>query len=253
MSKQQAEIVLHHLRRMASPSATSLESDGHLLEHFVARRDEAAFSALLKRHGAMVLRVCRRILRDGHEAEDAFQATFLILARKAGTIRKQQSLSSWLYSVAYHTAIRARAEAIRRNELPAHAPCRPAVDPLAEVSGRELLQVLDEELQHLPEKYRAPLLLCYLEGRTQDEAARQLGWSPQVLRGRVERGRTLLRRRLLRRGLGLSAALVGTLLEQAPAAVPALLIAHPPRRCGTGYRSGNNYLGSGRRACREWD
>jgi RNA polymerase sigma factor (sigma-70 family) len=231
MSKQQAEIVLQHIRRLASTSPIGPEHDRQLLERFAQRREEAAFAALLDRYGAMVLRVCRRILHDAHEAEDAFQATFLILARKAGAIRRQQSLGSWLYRVASHVATRARADAARREDLAARVACRPTVDPLAEVSGRELLQVLDDELQRLPEKYRMPLLLCYLEGHTQDEAARQLGWSPQVLRGRVERGRAVLRRRLLRRGFGLSAVLVGGLLEQtsAPAAVPGMLIAQTLR------------------------
>jgi RNA polymerase sigma factor (sigma-70 family) len=231
MSKQQAEIVWHHLLRLASAPPIGPEHDRQLLERFAQRREEAAFAALLDRYGAMVLRVCRRILHDAHEAEDAFQATFLILARKAGAIRRHQSLGSWLYRVAYHVAIRARAGSVRREELLAHVPHRATVDPLAEVSGRELLQVLDEELQRLPEKYRAPLLLCYLEGHTQDEAARLLGWSPQVLRGRLERGRAVLRQRLLRRGFGLSAVLAGTLLEQAsaPATVPGMLIAQTLR------------------------
>ncbi|HEY7308607.1 MAG TPA: sigma-70 family RNA polymerase sigma factor [Gemmataceae bacterium] len=230
MSKHQAEIVLSHIRRFTA-AESGPQDDRHLLERFAQQREEAAFAALLDRYGPMVLRVCRRVLHDAHEAEDAFQATFLILARKAGTIRRHQSLASWLYRVAYHVAVRARAGAVRREELAARLPRRPAVDPLAEVSGRELLGVLDEELQRMPEKYRAPLLLCYLEGHTQDEAARQLGWSPHVLRGRIERGRTLLRRRLIRRGLGLSAVLASGLLEQspAPAAAPALLIARTLR------------------------
>lgn len=229
MSKRQVEIVLHHLHRLTAGSATGPEHDRQLLERFVVHREEAAFAALLDRHGAMVLRVCRRILHDAHEAEDAFQATFLILARQAHTIRQHQSIASWLYKVAYHVAVRARARATRRQELATRAPRPQAVDPLAEVSGRELLSVLDDELQRLPEKYRAPLLLCYLEGHTQDEAARQLGWSPQVLRGRIERGRAVLRRRLVRRGFGLSAVAAGALLEQAPAAVPALLTAQTVR------------------------
>jgi RNA polymerase sigma factor (sigma-70 family) len=227
MSKRQAEIILHQIHRLSSSSAAAgPEHDRQLLRRFLNQRDEAAFAALLDRHGAMVLRVCRRVLHDGHEAEDAFQATFLILARKAGTIRKQQSLSSWLYSVAYHVAVRARAGAARREELTSRAPRPASVDPLAEVSGRELLSVLDEEMQQLPDKYRAPLVLCYLEGRTQDEAAHQLGWSPQMLRGRIDRGRAALQRRLMRRGFGLSSALAGSLLEEmsAPAAAPALLI-----------------------------
>jgi RNA polymerase sigma factor (sigma-70 family) len=229
MSKRQAEIVFHHLHRLTAGPA--LEPDRHLLESFTTGRDKAAFATLLERHGAMVFRVCRRLLHDAHEAEDAFQATFLILARKAHTIRQQQSLTSWLYKVAYHVALRARAGATRRAAMPLGAPRPQAVDPLAEVSGRELLSILDEELQQLPEKYRAPLLLCYLEGHTQDEAARQLDWSPQVLRGRVERGRAVLRRRLLRRGFGLAVVLAGNLLDPLPtsAAVPALLIAQTIR------------------------
>src|SRR5579883_2324935 len=231
MSKRQAGIILHQINRLSSPPVAGSELDRQLLERFLDNRDEAAFATLLDRHGAMVLRLCRRILHDAHEAEDAFQATFLVLARKAGTVRKQQSLGSWLYRVAYHVAIRARAVAARREEIGARRPRPATVDPLAEVSGRELLSVLDEELQRLPEKYRAPLVLCYLEGHTQDEAARQLGWRPQVLRGRIDRGRAVLRRRLIRRGFGLSAVLAGSLLEQmpAPAAAPALLIARTIR------------------------
>lgn len=216
MSKRQAEIVLSHIRLLVSATSPQPDSDRQLLERFLGHREEAAFAALLDRHAAMVLRVCRRVLHDAHEAEDALQATFLILARKAGMIHRQQSLGSWLYRVAYRVAVRARAEATPREELADRAPRPAAVDTLAEVSGRELLNVLDDELQRLPEKYRAPLVLCYLEGRTQDEAARQLGWSQQVLRGRIERGRAVLRRRLIRRGFGPSVALAGIVLDQAP-------------------------------------
>ncbi|HTU22681.1 MAG TPA: sigma factor [Gemmataceae bacterium] len=144
MSKREAEIVLRHIRRLTSAPPKESASDRELLERFLVRRDEAAFAALLERHGAMVLRMCQRILHDAHEAEDAFQATFLILARQAGTIRQQESLTSWLYRVAYRVAVRAHAGAARREELAARAPRPQAVDPLAEVSGRELLALLAE-------------------------------------------------------------------------------------------------------------
>jgi RNA polymerase sigma factor (sigma-70 family) len=218
MSKRQAEIVLGQLQRLTSAS----DSDRRLLERFAAGREEAAFAELLRRHGPMVLRLCQRILGDAHEAEDAFQAAFLLLARKAGAIRQHESVASWLYKVAARIALRARAAAARRKELPQRLPPPLVADPLAEVNGRELLQILDDELLRLPEKYRAPLLLCYLQGQTQDEAARQLGLRPAVLRGRIERGRAVLRQRLVKRGLGLSVVLSMMLIEQA-AAVPALL------------------------------
>jgi RNA polymerase sigma factor (sigma-70 family) len=194
-----------------------------LLERFAGRREEEAFAELVRRHGPMVLGVCRRVLHDHQEAEDALQATFFILARKAGTIRRHESLASWLYGVAYHVALRARARASRRADLAARAGEKQPADPLAEVSGRELLTLLDEELQRLPAAYRAPLVLCCLEGRTHVEAARQLGWTKGIVRGRVERGRELLRARLARRGLALSAAALATVLmaSGATAALPA--------------------------------
>src|SRR5262249_31655390 len=164
-----------------------------LLERFALQREDAAFTALVRRHGPLVLGVCRRILHNWHDAEDAFQATFLVLARKAGSITKQESVASWLYQVAYRTAVRARARTARRQEREQRAGTPEADGTLAEVTGRELVAVLDEELYQLPQRYRAPLVLCYLQGRTRDQAARQLGWSLRALKHLLERARQRLR------------------------------------------------------------
>jgi RNA polymerase sigma factor (sigma-70 family) len=224
MSSGRADFLFQRLRQLAITAPAVPTPDDRLLERFTGQSDETAFAALVQRHGAMVWNVGRRVLHDEHEAEDVFQAAFLILAQKAGTICRRQSVGSWLYGVAYHLAIRARANAARRQKLAHKAADRPGSDPLAEVSGRELVQVLDAELQRLPERLRAPLLLCYLEGQSQEEAAEQLGWSKTTLRGRLECGRELLRYRLSRRGLALSSALLpAALATNVTAAVPLSL------------------------------
>src|SRR5262249_12430050 len=148
--------------------------------------------------------------RDTHDAEDAFQATFLVLARKASSIRKQASVSSWLYGVAYRVAMKAKVQLARMRRQDRQAVARTATDPAEDLTWREVQQVLDEELQRLPEKFQAPLLLCYLEGKTRDEAAQQLGWTEGMVKGRLERARELLRSRLARRGVTLSAGLLAT-------------------------------------------
>jgi RNA polymerase sigma factor (sigma-70 family) len=209
--------VLHHLHRLLSPHGAEHPSDRHLLERFLASQDEAAFAALVGRHGAMVFGVGRRLLHDVHAAEDVFQATFLILARNAASIRKQQALGSWLHGVAYRVAVRARDAAASRRRRERHAPAPLPADPAVEVTWRELGAVLDEELRQLPDRYRAPLVLCFLEGKTQDEAARELGCSKCTLRRRLEHGRERLRRRLRRRGVALSVGLLATVLSQGPA------------------------------------
>src|SRR5262249_32744489 len=159
-------------------------------------QDEEAFQALVHRHGPMVLGVCRRVLHNSHDAEDAFQAAFLVLARRADTVRKHESLGSWLHGVAYHVAAKARDRATTRQKHERRAGSPPTPDPLAEVTGRELLTVLDEELQKLSGVYRAPLVLCFLEGKTRDEAAGLLGWSLSTLQRRLERARKCLAARL---------------------------------------------------------
>jgi RNA polymerase sigma factor (sigma-70 family) len=218
--------VLRHLHRLVTPHAAEQPADRHLLERFLACRDEAAFAALVRRHGAMVLGVGRRLLHDADAAEDVFQATFLVLARRAASIRKRQALGSWLYGVAYRVAARARDAAASRRRRERRAAALAPADPAAEVTWRELGAVLDEELRRLPDRFRAPLVLCYLEGRTQDEAARELGCSKSTLRRRLEHGRDMLRRRLLRRGVVLSVGLLAAALSQgpAPAAVSAALV-----------------------------
>src|SRR5262249_51184927 len=214
MSQTQGALLLRHIRRLATAQSPSRHADGELLQQFIAGRDEAAFTALVQRHGAMVLGVCRSVLGHQQDAEDAFQATFLVLARKATAIRKRQSISSWLHGVAYRLALKARAQAGKRR---AHVKLAERADPASamdDLTWRELRGILHEELQRLPDKYRAPLLLCYWEGKTRDEAAEQLGWAKGTLKEQLERGRNLLRGRLTRRGLVPSATLFATLLSQ---------------------------------------
>jgi RNA polymerase sigma factor (sigma-70 family) len=213
-------LLLHHVRRLAAAAAP----DDQLLADYLARHDETAFAALVGRHGPMVLNLCRRILRDPHAAEDAFQATFLVLAARAPAIRRRVSLAGWLYGVAYRLAVRAkRQRAARARPAGDLAACgHPAASPPEGLAWQEMLAVLDQELRRLSDRLRAPLVLCYLEGQTQDEAARLLGWSVGTLRRRLEEGRRLLEARLRGRGVTLSAAL-GGLLAAGAAAVPAQL------------------------------
>jgi cytochrome c peroxidase len=170
---------------------------------------EAAFGTLLRRHGPMVLDVCRGVLSNEADAEDAFQATFLILASKAGSIRKADSVGSWLHGVAYRTALKARAQSATRQKNEARAPTRTSSEP-DDLTWREAQQVLHEELTRLAERYRVPLVACYLEGKTQEEAAAQLQLARSTLKERLERGRSLLRARLVKRGLGPAALLLAT-------------------------------------------
>ncbi|MBY0526985.1 MAG: sigma-70 family RNA polymerase sigma factor [Gemmataceae bacterium] len=203
--------VLTHIRQWIGTPATDELSDGQLLERFLAQRDQTAFAAIVERHGAMVQGVCRRVLHDAHEADDAFQATFLVLVRKAKSIVRQESLGSWLYGVAYRVSLRARAQADRRQ-----VHCAEVEDvPATETNGdgwSDLRPVLDEEVSRLPEKYRQPVVLCYLEGKPYEEAARQLGWPAGTVAGRLARARDLLRKRLTRRGVALASSFPAALL-----------------------------------------
>ena len=199
--------VLQHLRKVAAVQTYQGLSDRELLARFVEAHEEAAFTVLIERHGPMVLGVCRRSLPNLHDAEDACQATFLVLARKAASVRKQTSISSWLHGVACRVAISLKRDHARRRNRERGVD-RPAPrDPAAEVSWREVQTILDDELQQLPERYRTPLILCYLECMTRDEAAQHLGLSTASLRGRLERARDLLRRQLASRGVTLAAAM----------------------------------------------
>jgi RNA polymerase sigma factor (sigma-70 family) len=227
--------LLQHVRRLAA----SASSDEQLLADFLARRSDEAFAALLGRHGPMVLNVCRRILHDAHAAEDVFQATFLVLADRAAAVRRRASLASFLHGVAYRLAVRARRQ--RLESLPAAVGDR-AAGPVDELAWKEVLGILDDELGRLSDRYRAPLVLCYLEGRTQDEAARQLGWSLNTLRRRLAQGRRLLEARLRGRGVTLSAALAG-LLAARTVAVPGPLQAATLAAVG-GLSAGDSVLTS---------
>src|SRR5262249_28279178 len=151
---------VRHIRELAGARETDLVTDGKLLERFAAGREEAAFAALVRRHGPLVLGVCRRILHNAHDAEDAFQATFLALARKAGSVGRGDSVGSWLYRVAYHAAVKARARAALRRSHERRAVPPRSVDPLTEITGRELLAVVDEEMARLPQRQRAALVAC---------------------------------------------------------------------------------------------
>jgi RNA polymerase sigma factor (sigma-70 family) len=183
-------------------------SDSQLLARFTGGHDADALDALVRRHGPMVLGVCRRVLGDHHAAEDAFQATFLILVRKAGTLVRPDLVANWLYGVAYRVARKARAQAPAPAELPRQVMDMRSGEPDTEVVWRDVRRVLDEEVQRLPEKYRMPVVLCYLEGQTNEEASRRLGWPLGTVAGRLSRARDLLRSRLIRRGLALTAPLL---------------------------------------------
>lgn len=192
------------------------EGDRQLLHRFVHDKDEAAFAELVRRYGPMVLGVGRRVLSDWHDAEDAFQATFLVLARKSGLIRRPELLANWLYGVAHRVAVRARIRAARRleRERQAAAMTVPVTLPNCDVAWRELRTVLDEEMSRLPAKYRGPLVLCYLQGLTNDAAARRLGRPSGTMSWLLAHGRNLLRKRLLKRGLTLSAGGLALWLAQ---------------------------------------
>ena len=199
--------------------------DALLLDRFVEQWDQAAFRDLVGRHGPMVLGVCRRILRDPHAAEDAFQATFLLLARKAGSVRKRRSVGPWLYGVAQRVALEARGTTARR---PVPTPLDlevPGVDDHDGLERDELHAALHEELGRLPEKYRAPLVICYFEGLPHEAVALRLGWPLGTVRSRIARGRDLLGARLTRRGLAPAAVLLAlSLLPKAEAAVRPRLV-----------------------------
>ena len=168
-------------------------SDRELLDLFTSRADSAAqraFEAIVERHGAMVLAVCRRVLDDEQRAEDAFQATFLVLAMRAGSIRDRDSLAPWLHGVAARISRRARVVVHRRRETPLAPERLPSRVPMSgEDDAAELRSVLDEEVGRLPARYRRPVVICYLEGKTQDEAARELGWSKGTVSGRLARAK----------------------------------------------------------------
>ena len=191
--------------------------DEELIDRFLNHdgvEAEVAFRAMVVRHGPMVLGVCRHVLNQHQDAEDAFQATFLVLARKAGSIHDRRVLGRWLYEVAYRIAVRAKTNAVRRRTQERQGAEMSVTAPESEAGWNELKPVLHEEVNRLPEKYRTPVVLCYLEGRTNEEVAALLEWPVGTVKGRLSRARELLRARLTRRGLALSAAFLLTSLSR---------------------------------------
>jgi RNA polymerase sigma factor (sigma-70 family) len=225
MSNSQGAVIFRHIRRLVAAQCPSQQSDMQLLQQFIADRDEAAFAMLVQRHGTMVLEVCRSVLRHQQDAEDVFQAAFLVLARKAHTIRKQEALSSWLHGVAYRLALKAKAQASRRRDREQTTTDPLSASTIDDLTMRELRVILHEEVHRLAEKYRASLLLCYWEGKTRDEAAERLGMSPGAFKKCLERARNLLASRLMRRGLVPSSAFFAMLFTEngVQAALPTVL------------------------------
>ena len=214
MLRRHEGAVLGGLDRILNRGTVADFGEGDLLEQFVANADEAAFEALVCRHGPMVLGVCRRVLRHEQDIEDAFQATFLVLVRRARSIRDRERVGQWLHGVAHRVAVRARANAARRRvreqtgiKIDSARVDSPPLDDVA--------MILDNELLRLPESLRVPVVLCYLEGLTHDQAAQRLGWPVGTVRSRMSRARDLLQRRLTRRGVSVpGVALVPSVAPQ---------------------------------------
>jgi RNA polymerase sigma factor (sigma-70 family) len=217
--------VLRHLRRASLAKDRAGLTDGELLECFLATRDEAAFEALARRHGPMVLGVCRRVLQNESDAEDAFQATFLILVHKAATIQPRSMVGNWLYGVAHNTARKAKAMNSKRRVKEKLAGERLRTQSTSVAAG-QLQDLLDDELSRLPDKFRVPVVLCDLEGKPLKEAARQLGWPQGTVASRLARARGMLAKRLACHGLVFSGGALGALLSEgvASAGVPSALL-----------------------------
>jgi RNA polymerase sigma factor (sigma-70 family) len=218
--------LIRYIRRVATAHAAADLSDGLLLERFTRQQDEAAFTALVRRHGPRVMGVCRRVVQDWHTAEDCFQAVFLVLARKAPSLERPGSLVPWLHGVATRVALKAKAQAAKQRVQEQKAAVSETVEGNEEHVWRDLRPVLDEAIAGLTEKYRVPFVLCYLEGRTVAEVARQLGQPQGTVAARLARAREQLRGRLARRGLAPSAAVLAAVLSEtaSPACVPAPLV-----------------------------
>jgi RNA polymerase sigma factor (sigma-70 family) len=221
MTRKSPTLLLRYLRGLAESGEVGELPDRVLVERFADRRDEAAFAALVHRHGALVLSVCRRLLDQEQDVEDVFQAVFLVLSRKAAGLRQKEAVGPWLFGVAHRLALRARQQEHNRRKRETLAGACSTGSVLDELTVREAQVVLDEELACLPERDRAPLLLCYLQGLTRDEAAQRLGCPLGTLKHRLARARDLLQRRLTRRGMGRSTVLATLLLTRPPAAVLA--------------------------------
>ncbi|HEV3118670.1 MAG TPA: sigma-70 family RNA polymerase sigma factor, partial [Gemmataceae bacterium] len=225
MATNQLRRVIQHLRKATLPRDETGLTDGQLLESYIDSREEAAFAALVHRHGAMVWGVCRRILASHHDTEDAFQATFLVLVRKAASIVSKEKVANWLYGVAHQTALKARATTAKRRGREREVTAVPEPALQHRQLWDDLLPLLDQELSRLPQKYRAVIVLCDLEGKTRREAARQFNLPEGTVATRLSTARTMLAKRLARHGLTASGGTLGLMLSQnaASATVPAVV------------------------------
>jgi RNA polymerase sigma factor (sigma-70 family) len=230
--------VLRHIRKLVADSTARQTTDVELLRRFGAERDEDAFAELMRRHGPLVLRVCRRVLGHEQEAEDAFQAAFLVLARRAESIRKGESVGSFLYGVAYRIALKERGKRSQRLRREQHQQQPMPTSPVSEVAFRELQMLLDEGLNRLPEKYRTPFVLCCLEGKSKSEAARELGWKEGTVSSRLAQARKELKQFLSQNGVTLTAALTATgIAENAATACVSPLLAASTLRTAMSFAS----------------
>ena len=226
MATTKMDTVMRHLRRVMLRQDGAGWTDGQLLASFIDHKDEAAFEALVHRHGPMVFGVCRRVIGNHHDAEDAFQATFLVLARKAASVRPRERVANWLHGVALRTAMKVKATITKRRGREKQVTDMPEPEAVQQDRWRDLQPLLDQELNGLPENYRLPILLCDLEGKPIKEAAQQLGWPQGTLAGRLARGRKMLAKRLANRGVALSAGSLAVMVSQnaVSAAVPTSLM-----------------------------
>ena len=209
MASLQMGAALRQIHELFETGTIAGLADGQLLERYLTRRDESAFAALVGRHGPMVLGVCRAVLNDSPEVEDAFQATFLVLIRKAGTIRGRDAVGGWLHRVAHRVAVQAGLDRSRKHRHERGAADLSALDEIAEERANDEWRApLHEEVARLPERFRLPVVLCYLEGKTHAQAAFELRWGEATLRRRLSGARDLLRSRLTRRGVAMSGGAV---------------------------------------------
>ena len=222
MATAPMDTVIRHLRRVVLLHDAADGTDGDLLAAFIDQKDQVAFETLMRRHGPMVLAVCHRVVRNHHDAEDAFQATFLVLARKASSIKPRGMVANWLHGVAYRTAMKARTMAGKRQGR--EKQLKDTLEPPATQQNpwHDVQALLDQELNGLPENYRLPILLCDLGGKTIKDATQQLGWPQGTLAGRLARGRKLLAKRIANRGGVLSAGSLAAVVARnvASAGVP---------------------------------
>jgi len=245
MPNSSMSTVILHLRKSMCLQDDAGQTDAQLLERFIEHRDEAAFAALVRRHGSMVMGVCLRVVRNHQDAEDAFQATFLVLVHKAASIASRGLLANWLYGVAYNTALKAKAANIKRQAKEKQVTEMP--DPPMggqQLWSDDLQALLDQELSRLPDRYRIPIILCDLEGKTRKEAAQQLGCPEGSLSSRLSRARVMLAKRLARHGLAVSGGSLATALSQnvASACVPTS-VASATIKAATSYAAGQAATG----------